>query len=70
MYNYGEEFKYHRLKAGLTQSELARLTGIKQQSISCWEKQQKMPGLEYCIILADFYGISLDELVGRNCKKK
>lgn len=27
-----------------------------------------MPSIEFCIRLADFYGISIDELIGREIK--
>ncbi len=68
MINYGEEFKYHRIKAGLSQNKLAKLTGIKQQNISNWESEKKEPSISNCAILADFYGISIDELIGRDYK--
>jgi transcriptional regulator with XRE-family HTH domain len=53
----------------LTQQALARSVGLKQQSISRWETGQNIPNVLDCVILADFYEISLDELVGRNFDK-
>ena len=66
MINYREELKYHREKNNLSQNKLAKETGIKQQNINRWEKGEATPNIEFCIKLADFYGISLDELVGRD----
>ena len=66
MSNYGEALKYQREINGYSQSELSRLTGLTQASISYWESNKKSPNIEACEILADFYGISLDELVGRD----
>ncbi len=67
--NYAKELKQHREMNGLTQADVARATGLNQSSISRWEEGKRSPSIEYCIILADFYGISLDELVGHEVKK-
>ena len=66
MYEIGEELKYHREKNGFSQSSLATATGISQQKISYYESSKHSIPIEFCITLADFYGISLDELVGRD----
>ena len=68
--NYAEGLKYQREINGLTQSELARQTKISQQNISYWERGIKEPSITFCITLADFYGITLDELVGRDCGRE
>lgn len=66
MYEIGEELKYHREKNGFSQSSLATATGISQKKISYYESGKHSIPIEFCITLADFYGISLDELVGRD----
>ena len=66
MLNYGEALKYQREIRGLSQSELAQKTGIKQQTISWSETNKGLPNIDFCVQLADFYGITLDELVGRD----
>lgn len=63
--NIGESLKYQREAHGLSQSQLAKQTGLKQQMISWWEAGKGLPNIEFCIRLADFYEITLDELVGR-----
>ncbi|MCI8612720.1 MAG: helix-turn-helix transcriptional regulator [Clostridia bacterium] len=65
MLNYGEALKSQREAAGYTQRQLAKATGIGQQNISRWENGEVLPNIAFCVKLADFYGISLDELVGR-----
>ena len=70
MMNYGEALKYQREINGLTQSALAKATGLKQQMISWWEAGKGLPNIDFCVQLADFYGITLDELVGRDVKQK
>ena len=64
--NIGKEFKTIRINAGITQKELAKATGISQQAISTYENNLKEPTITNCIKLADYYQISLDELVGRD----
>ena len=62
--NYGKSLKQHRELAGLNQPELAKSLETSQQNISRWENGQVIPGIDFCIKLAKFYGITLDELVG------
>lgn len=64
--NLGEALKAQRILNGYTQRELARQTGISQQTISKWEANQSVPNLDFFVQLADFYGISLDELADRD----
>lgn len=65
-YDIGKELKYHREVNGYTQIDLAKATGISQQKISYIESGKHSPSIDICIKLADFYGISIDELVGRD----
>lgn len=64
MINIGKSLKNHRESAGLTQSELAKRTGIKQQNISRWEANENNPNIIDCIKLASFYQFSIDYLIG------
>ena len=68
--NISEELKFHRLKANLSQEALAKLIHTSQQNISRWEKGEVEPSISFCVALADYYGITLDELIGRNTKNK
>ncbi len=67
--SYGEELKYQRQKTKLSQRELAEKIHTSQQNISRWEKDEVEPNITFCIALAEFYDISIDELVGREKKK-
>lgn len=67
--NFGETLREHRLAYGLTQIQLSKETGISQQNISAWENNTYIPGIDFCVILADFYHISLDDLIGRDIPK-
>ena len=64
MVDIGRALKEQREWAGLSQNELAKKTGLKQQNISRWESNTHIPNVRDCMILTMFYGISLDVLVG------
>lgn len=66
--DYGKILKEHRENAGLSQQQLAKATNLSQQGISCWEQNLRTPNITACIQLADFYGISVDELIGHTVK--
>ena len=61
--NIGSALKRQRKAVGVSQSRLAKETGIKQQTISRWESNIHTPDIEHCIILAKYYGITLEELL-------
>ena len=63
--NYGESLKYHREQANLSQRQLAKEIGISQGNISRWESGEILPNIDFCVKLAEFYGITDDELIGR-----
>lgn len=65
MLNYGEALKHQRELRHLSQTELAQATGLRQQMISHWEANKGLPNIDFCVRLAEYYDISLDELVGR-----
>ena len=66
---FGEEIKQIRVDRGITQTQLAEATGIPQNTISWIENDKGIPNIYQFKLLADFYGISLDELIGRDTGK-
>lgn len=64
MIDYGKELKQRREERGLSQAELAERIGTSHQNVNRWEKKV-LPNIDFCVKLADFYGITLDELIGR-----
>ena len=62
---YGLEIKFHREHLGISQLELSKRIGTSHQNINRWENGQALPNIDFCVKLADFFDISLDELVGR-----
>ncbi len=65
MKNIGKELKTQRIINKKSMAQVERDTGITTASLSRWENGLVAPSILSCIILADYYGVSLDELVGR-----
>ena len=65
-----DAIREQRKLRGLTQVKLASATGIPQSTISAWEKGVNVPNVADCIKLADFYGVTIDELMGRDFNEK
>ena len=65
MINYGEAMRAQRETAKLSTVELAKQIGTSHQNISRWESGKVVPNIDTCVKLADFYGITVDELIGR-----
>lgn len=61
-----ERLKFLRKEKNLTQTELGEKVGIKRNTYSDWENGKTEPSLEKLIVLADFFEVSLDWLVGRD----
>ena len=65
---YRESFPSKNKKArndtGFTQKEVEKETGIKQSTLTKYENGRLEPDLEKLGILADFYGVSVDWLLG------
>ena len=58
----GKKIRQLRYKAGLTQEQLADKLGIGPQSISKWENAASMPDITTLPLLAETFGISIDDL--------
>lgn len=58
----GKKIKQLRLRAGMTQEQLADRLGIGAQSVSKWENAVAMPDIMLLPKLAEIFGISIDEL--------
>ena len=65
---YGKEVKNIRIAHGLTQKQVEAATGIPQETLSWIENDKGITNIQQCVILADYYGITLDELIGRELK--
>lgn len=52
-----------RKQHGYSQEALAERLGISRQAVSKWERAESSPDTDNLILLAQLYGISLDELL-------
>ena len=50
---------------GLNQVRLAEKVGLKQNTISAWLRDRKEPCIASLWLLADFFDVDIDYLVGR-----
>jgi transcriptional regulator with XRE-family HTH domain len=61
--------KQLRLQKGLTQWEIATYCDITEKAYQNYELMTREPKLEILVRIADFFGVSLDYLVGRTEKE-
>ncbi|MGN1111867.1 MAG: helix-turn-helix transcriptional regulator [Acutalibacteraceae bacterium] len=53
----------YRKKHSLSQEELAAKIGVSRQAVSKWERAEASPDTDNLILLAQIYGVTLDELL-------
>ncbi|MGI6270681.1 MAG: helix-turn-helix domain-containing protein [Candidatus Howiella sp.] len=53
-----------RKKSGLSQEALAERIGVSRQAVSKWERAEASPDTDNLVLLAQVYGVSLDEMLG------
>lgn len=63
MYAFGKVMRKLIADHGTSQADISRATGIKKQNISliCNGKTQ-YPSIQNCKLIADYFGLTLDEL--------
>lgn len=60
----GDNLRALRRQRELTQEELADILGVSYQSVSRWENNTCYPDMELLPTLAEFFGITIDHLLG------
>ena len=61
----GKRIVENRKRLGLTQDALAEQLGVTAQAVSKWENDQSCPDITMLPKLAEIFGITTDELLGR-----
>ncbi len=65
--NYlSKNIKFLRLQNKLTQEDIANVVGKARSLISAWESDDRDITTEDIIKLSDYFGVSMDELVGKD----
>ncbi|MCM1022886.1 MAG: helix-turn-helix domain-containing protein [Prevotella sp.] len=62
----GENLKKQRKLRELTQEQLADILGVSFQSVSKWERGEGYPDIETLPTIAEYFGITVDGLMGMN----
>ena len=62
---FSERLKELRKKEKLTQEQLGQAIGVSKYAILLYEKGKNYPEVKGLIGLADYFGVSIDYLVGR-----
>ena len=60
---FSKNLKELRLKANLTQAQIAQELDITQQSYQKWESGKSKPTLNTLEMFSDFFGVSIEELL-------
>ena len=61
----GSIIKELRSEKGLSQQALGKVIGVSQKAIDYWERGINEPKASYIVLLADYFGVSADYLLGR-----
>ena len=64
--NFARNFKHLRIQNGKTQEELGKILNKDYSTIGKWELGQRSPAMEDVIKIADYFNISLQELISGN----
>ena len=62
---FAKNVKTFRIEKKLTQNQFAAVLGVTQRKISYWETGRIEPDIDTLWQIAEFFEISIDELVGK-----
>ena len=62
--DFKTRFKELRTEKGVTQIEIAKKMNMSKMAISHWEKGNSEPSIEQLKLLAEYFDVSIDYLVG------
>ena len=66
----GKKIRQLRLRAGLTQEQLASALGLGPQSVSKWETGAAMPDITLLPGLAETFGVTIDDLFDMTAEQR
>lgn len=64
MKKFAERLKELRNERELSQTQLAKSTGLSHTAIVYWENEQRIPNAKAIITLAKFFDVTTDYLLG------
>ncbi len=69
MNTIGKNIAELRKSKGMTQEALGSVIGVSPQTVSKWENDTNMPDITLLPVIADVFGVTVDELFGRKTKR-
>ena len=60
-----EKIKAYRKQCGMSQAELANRVGVERSAVAKWESGKSLPQAAHLVKLAEIFGRSVDEILGR-----
>ena len=70
MFKFSNIMKTLRKQRGLTQEQIAEILGVSCQAISKWETGGSFPDISLLPSIADYFGVSIDYLLGHDAGKR
>lgn len=64
--NFAQNVKELRIQKGLKQLDVAKALYTTQRKVSYWETGKIEPDIDTLWALAEFYDITVDELIGKD----
>ncbi len=68
--NIADNLIFYRKQKGLTQLDIAEKLNYSDKAVSKWERAEAIPDVYTLKQIADFYGITLDDLLSSDAKKR
>ena len=59
-----ERLKELRLERGLSKEQVSKDTGLSRSAISLWEAGKRVPNAEAVVVLAKYFEVTTDFLLG------
>ena len=66
----GKFLKELRKEKGITQEQLAEILGVSNRTISRWETGNNMPDISLLVVIADFFEVSILEIINGERKSE
>ena len=69
MAKIADRIKQLRRKKGVSQSQLAEAIGVKNNTVSTWERGTRKPDFDALQLLSNYFEVSFEYLLGNSDKK-
>lgn len=66
---FSERFRFIIKKFGVTKYRLVKDTGIHESTVYLWQNGQSKPTIESAVKLAEYFGCSVDYIIGRETER-